>query len=115
MYRDDKYFGGASLGELDKISQYIVENSSNSKDVSISRFVNSKSLEYLVEKKGFIVEIRSDDEKMPEDSFYFYIKKNDFRINKNKEKGVQSDINNFTQLDSKIIGQYTVFKLRPLK
>jgi 4-amino-4-deoxy-L-arabinose transferase-like glycosyltransferase len=111
MYRDDQYFGGASLGEMEKISRYVVENSLDSKIASISRFENSRSLEYLVEKKGVDVEIRSEDEEISERSFYFFVKKNDFRIDKKRNKDLEKDLVMFNQLDSKIIGQYTVFKL----
>lgn len=111
MYRDDQYFGGASLGEMEKISRYVVENSLGSNIVSISRFENSKSLEYLVEKRGVDVEIRSEDEEISERSFYFFVKKNDFRIDKKRNKDLEKDLVMFNQLDSKIIGQYTVFKL----
>lgn len=111
MYRDDRYFGGATLGELEKITEYVVENSANLKTATISRFVSSKPLEHLIEKNGLAVEIKSEDEEIDNKAFYFYVKKNDFRVNKKKGISVQSDLVNFNQLGEKIIGQYTVFKL----
>ena len=62
MYRSDKYFGGASLGELKEVADYIKDNSASSKEVRIFSFTNARSLEYLLEKTGLDAEVRSDDE-----------------------------------------------------
>lgn len=114
MYRDDKYFGGASLGELKKISSYIEESVENNGKVQIFSFTNARSLEYLLEKSGLDTEIKSDDE-AELGNIYFLLKKNDFRLNNKKEKSLQKDLEKFNELDSEIIGQYTVFKLEFLK
>lgn len=114
MYRDDKYFGGVSLGEMENIADYMENNSESGKKVSISKFTNAKSLEYLLEKKGKNVEVINEDDKISRNSLYFYIRKNNFRIDEEKKEDLLSDIEKFRKLDSKIIGQYTVFKLESM-
>lgn len=115
MYRDDKYFGGISLGEMENIKNYIKGNLESENSVSISKFANVKSLEYLLEKEGKNVEVINEDDKISRNSTYFYIKKNNFRTDKEKKEDLLSDIENFKKLDSKIIGQYTVFKLESIQ
>ena len=115
MYRDDEFYGGASLGELNGIKKYVKENKSSQEKVNISKFENTRSLEYLLEKDKINVEAKSKEEMAIDYPEYFLIKKNDFRINKKKDKFLQKELENFEEKDSKIIGQYTVFKLKLLK
>lgn len=111
MYRDDELYGGANLGELESIADYIENSRDHSKKTEVSKFENSRSLEYLLEKRKINVEIESEDEIEKNISEYFLIKKNDFRINNKKKTALQKEIEKFEEKDSEIIGQYTVFKL----